>query len=57
MKNKGIKPCLTDEEKLAKLNDMFGAWQDKPDLMATFAEIDEQRHAYRGRNLDTNLWL
>lgn len=40
---------LTDEERLTKLNRLFGAWKDQPDLKEIFEEIDEQRHAYRGR--------
>ncbi|MGB3757962.1 MAG: hypothetical protein WBA07_16540 [Rivularia sp. (in: cyanobacteria)] len=38
------KKTLTDEERLAKLNKLFGVWKNKPDLMETFEEIDEQRH-------------
>lgn len=46
------KQPLTDEERLARLNKLFGAWKDQPDLMEIFTEIDEQRHAYRGRVID-----
>jgi hypothetical protein len=45
-------PTLSDEDKLSKLNQLFGAWQNQPELVEIFAEIDEQRHAYRGRNID-----
>lgn len=44
---------LTDEERLAKLNQLFGAWKDQPELMEIFAEIDKDRHAYRGRSIDS----
>ncbi|MBD2488416.1 type II toxin-antitoxin system ParD family antitoxin [Aulosira sp. FACHB-615] len=44
---------LTAEEKLAKLNKLFGAWKNQPDLTEIFAEIDQQRHAYQGRSLDS----
>jgi hypothetical protein len=44
---------LTAEEKLAKLNKLFGAWKNQPDLTTIFAEIDQQRHAYQGRNIDS----
>ncbi|MBW4598023.1 MAG: hypothetical protein KME29_00010 [Calothrix sp. FI2-JRJ7] len=44
---------LTDEDRLAKLNQLFGAWKDQPDLKQIFEEIDEQRHAYRGRVVDS----
>jgi hypothetical protein len=47
------KQPLTDEERLARLNKLFGAWKDQPDLMEIFTEIDEQRHAYRGRVIDS----
>ncbi|GJD19912.1 hypothetical protein RIVM261_048680 [Rivularia sp. IAM M-261] len=43
---------LTDEERLTKLNRLFGAWKDQPDLKEIFEEIDEQRHAYRGRAIN-----
>jgi hypothetical protein len=46
--NKKKQP-LTDEERLARLNKLFGVWKDQPDLTEVFAEIDEHRHAYRGR--------
>ncbi|MBR8839355.1 MAG: hypothetical protein DSM106950_36470 [Stigonema ocellatum SAG 48.90 = DSM 106950] len=44
---------LTDEERLAKLNQLFGAWKDQPELMEIFAEIDKDRHADRGRSIDS----
>ncbi len=44
---------LTDKERLARLNKLFGAWKDQPDLMEVFAEIDEQRHTYQGRVIDS----
>jgi hypothetical protein len=43
---------LDDEERLAKLNQLFGTWKDQPDLDANFAAIDRERHAYRGRPID-----
>lgn len=46
------KQSLTDEERLAKLNKLFGAWKNQPDLMEIYEEIDKQRHAYRGRKID-----
>ncbi len=39
---------LTEEEKLAKLNKLFGAWKNQADLTEIFTEIDQQRHAYQG---------
>lgn len=35
---------LTDEERLNKLNKLFGAWKNQPDLMETFEKIDKERH-------------
>jgi hypothetical protein len=43
---------LSEAERLARLNQLFGAWKDQPDLEANFAEIDRNRHAYRGRQID-----
>jgi antitoxin ParD1/3/4 len=43
---------LTDEQRLAKLNQLFGVWQDQPELIDIFAEIDQQRHTYQGRMID-----
>ncbi|WP_334311002.1 hypothetical protein [Dolichospermum circinale] len=40
---------LTEEERLAKLNKLFGAWKNQPDLTEVFAELDQQRHTYQGR--------
>ncbi|MCY6494336.1 hypothetical protein [Leptolyngbya sp. GGD] len=44
---------LSDEERLTKLNELFGAWKNQPDLDEIFAEIDRERHAYRGRQIDS----
>ncbi len=37
---------LTEEEKSAKLNKLFGICENQPDLTEIFAEIDQQRHPY-----------
>ena len=47
------KQSLTDEERLAKLNKLFGVWKNQPDLMEIYEEIDRERHAYRGRKIDS----
>ncbi|MEB3217383.1 MAG: hypothetical protein VKN72_14285 [Nostocales cyanobacterium 94392] len=44
---------LNEEERLSRLNQLFGVWQDQPELVEIFSEIDEQRHAYRGRAIDS----
>ncbi len=47
-----VKQPLTDEERLAKLNQLFGAWKDQPELIEIFAEIDKERHIYYGREIE-----
>ncbi len=44
---------LSDTERLARLNQLFGAWAGQPDLDEIFATIDQERHASRGRTLDS----
>ncbi len=46
-----VKQPLTDEERLAKLNQLFGDWKDQPELVEIFAEIDKERHIYYGREI------
>ncbi|MDZ8091609.1 MAG: hypothetical protein RMZ42_06675 [Nostoc sp. DedQUE05] len=48
-----LQPPLTDSERLARLNLLFGAWKNQPELTEVFTEIDEQRHTYQGRTLDS----
>jgi antitoxin ParD1/3/4 len=43
----------TEAERLAKLNQLFGAWKNQPELTEIFTEIDQQRHAYQGRNINS----
>ncbi|MEH2171831.1 hypothetical protein [Nostoc sp.] len=44
---------LTEEERLAKLNKLFGVWKNQPDLTEIFVEIDQERHTYQGRSIDS----
>ncbi len=44
---------ISDEERLVRLNRLFGVWKDQPDLDPIFAEIDRERHAYQGRLIDS----
>jgi hypothetical protein len=44
---------VSDEERLVRLNRLFGVWKDQADLDPIFAEIDRERHAYRGRSIDS----
>jgi hypothetical protein len=46
-------PSLTDEERLARLNQLFGVCKNQPELIEIFTEIDQQRHTYQGRTLDS----
>lgn len=46
-------PLLTDEERLARLNKLFGAWKNQPELTEILTEIDQQRHTYQGRTIDS----
>lgn len=53
IKSAQVKKPLTDEERLEKLNQLFGVWKDQPELTEIFAEIDKERHSYRGRVVDS----
>ncbi|WYL96154.1 MAG: hypothetical protein HEQ35_22055 [Gloeotrichia echinulata IR180] len=44
---------LTEAERLAKLNKLFGTWKNQPELTEIFTEIDQQRHTYQGRTIDS----
>jgi hypothetical protein len=44
---------LSEAERLARINQVLGAWKDQADLVEMFAEIDRERHAYRGRRIDS----
>jgi len=44
---------LTEMERLARLNQLFGAWKNQPELTEIFREIDQNRHAYQGRTIDS----
>lgn len=43
---------LSVQERLTKLNQIFGAWKNQPTLDEIFAEIDSERHAYQGRAIE-----
>ncbi|WP_373525331.1 hypothetical protein [Nostoc sp.] len=55
MKVRGIKRGQNIEilEQLARLNQLFGAWKNQPELTEIFTEIDQQRHTYQGRTIDS----
>jgi hypothetical protein len=44
---------LDEQERLTKLNQIFGLWKNQPDLDEIFAEIDRERHADRGRAIES----
>jgi hypothetical protein len=43
---------LDVQERLAKIQQLFGCWRDQPDLMEIFAEIDRDRHTDLGRSVE-----
>jgi hypothetical protein len=44
---------LSEEERLDRINQVLGAWKDQANLVEIFAEIDRERHVYRGRQIDS----
>ncbi len=44
-----LSPALDSEEHWQKFCQLFGVWSDQPDLDATFAAIDGDRHQHHGR--------
>ncbi len=44
---------LSTEESQNRIKDVLGAWQNEPEIDAIFAEIDRDRHSYRGRQIDS----
>lgn len=44
---------LSTEEQQNRIKQALGAWQDEPEIDAIFAEIDCDRHSYRGRRIDS----
>jgi hypothetical protein len=45
-------PRTSNEERLKRLHQIFGAWKNKNELGEIFAEIDRERHSYFGRQID-----
>ena len=45
--------ALTNQrDRWQQLQQVAGAWQDDSEIDGIFAEIDRERHAYRGRDID-----
>ena len=40
------------KDRWQQLQQVAGAWQDDLEIDEIFAEIDRERHAYRGRDID-----
>ena len=47
-----MRQSLSEQERLTRLNQIFGAWKNQPTLDEIFAEIDSERHAYQGRAIE-----
>ena len=43
-----VEQPLSEQERLTRLNQIFGAWKNQTELDDIFTEIDTERHAYRG---------
>ena len=43
-----VEQPLSEQERLTRLNQIFGVWKNQPDVDEIFNEIDTERHAYRG---------
>jgi hypothetical protein len=44
---------LTEAERLARINEVLGAWKDDPEIDEIFTQIDHDRHAYHGRQINS----
>lgn len=44
---------LSEEERLVRINAVLGGWKDDLEIAEIFAQIDQDRHAYRGRQIDS----
>lgn len=48
-----VEQPLSKQERLTKLNQIVGLWKNQTELNDIFFEFDTERHAYRGRALET----
>ncbi|MDJ0661997.1 MAG: hypothetical protein QNJ42_21300 [Crocosphaera sp.] len=44
---------LNPQERQKRIKQVLGAWQNDPEIDAIFAEIDQDRHSYQGRQIDS----
>lgn len=47
-----VEQPLSEQERLTRLNQIFGAWKNQTELDDIFADIDIERHADRGRAIE-----
>ncbi len=48
-----VEQPLSEQERLTRLNQIFGVWKNQTELDDIFAEIDTERHAYHGRAVES----
>jgi hypothetical protein len=48
-----LEQLLSEPERLKKLNQIFGAWKNQPDIDEIFTQIDKENHAYQGRAMES----
>ena len=44
---------MSQGDRLAKLQELFGCWQDQPDLVEIFQDIESDRRSDLGRSVDS----
>lgn len=48
-----VEQPLSEQERLIRLNQIFGVWKNQTELDKMFTEIDIERHAYCGRAVES----
>lgn len=48
-----VEQPLNEQERLTKINQLFGTWKAQPDIDEIFAEINRERHTDFGRVIET----
>ncbi len=43
---------MSQDDRLAKLQQLFGCWRDQPDLVEIFQDIESDRRSDLGRSMD-----
>lgn len=44
---------LSESERLRRLNELFGLWNNQSEINNIFAEIDRERYTYQIRKIDS----